>query len=570
MKLLDSRRLTGLNVIWDQPCAIVDVEFTDNNKRDENSEVFYSHWSERINAMLKAIGWSNEQTAIHYVAGGMSLVVSAPIDCLYAAVEMAEWAFEQTFYNLENDPLKESPGNFDEAVQRIRALIAEEKNPAILDIAQQAIDHEVAFLWDDDDISVGYGKGSISWPVDKLPHNIEWSKVHNIPVVLVTGTNGKTTTVRLSSHILKASGQSVGLTSTDWVGVNNEIIERGDFSGPGGARTVLRQTNVDVAILETARGGLLRRGLGVQRADVALITNVSEDHLGDFGSRNLKELMDLKWIVMQALDEESIAILNADDAMLVDKSSELTKPTIHWFSLDPDNLTLQKQIKNASAVVTVVDDNIVRFDGKKWHSLCAVETIPITLNGIAKHNIANALAAVSLCSALGVADAAIVSGLQSMTANENPGRCNLFSVNGCEVLLDFAHNPEGMAGIFDIASKHPAKRRILCFGQAGDRTDRLIQELAQRAWSIGLEHVIISELSDYLRGREPGEVYDLLRSELLKSGAREDQISHNQLESESLAEALTMAQEGDLIIMLALGEAKALLKTLNELGESVL
>ena len=175
-----------------------------------------------------------------------------------------------------------------------------------------------------------------------------------------------------------------------------------------------------------------------------------------------------------------------------------------------------------------------------------------------------------MCNALGVADDAIMSGLQSMTANENPGRCNLFNVNGCEVLLDFAHNPEGMAGIFDIASKHPAKRRILCFGQAGDRTDRLIQELAQKAWSIGLEHVIISELSDYLRGREPGEVYDLLRSELLKSGAREDQISHNQLESESLAEALTMAQEGDLIIMLALGEAKALLKTLNELGESLL
>jgi UDP-N-acetylmuramyl tripeptide synthase len=566
MKMLDARRLTGLNVIWDRPSAVVDIVFD----IEENPAEFANIWRTHVVALLDAIGWTNEQTAIHDSSGGISLALSAPIDCLYAAVDLAEWAYETTQYELIGNYSEEPVKNFADYVEHLSGLIEDEKNPSLLELAKQAAAHDVVFLWDDDEASVGLGNGSITWPVDSLLNEIDWSRVHNIPVALVTGTNGKTTTVRLSTHILKKAGQTVGLSSTDWIGVNNHIIERGDYSGPGGARTVLRQTEIDCAVLETARGGLLRRGLGVQRADVALITNISEDHLGDFGSRSLKELLDIKWLVMQALDENSVAILNADDKLLVEKSTELSKPAVIWFSLDPSNPILDKHIASGNSVVTIIDGLIKRYDGKHWHDYCSVESIPITMNGIAKHNIANALASACMCHALGVADSAITAGLKSMTAKDNPGRCNLFRVDDFEVLLDFAHNPDAMLGLFDIASKRPARRRILCFGQAGDRTDELIKELAYRAWDIGLEHVIISELGDYLRGREEGEVIALLHDELVRAGAREDQISFNRLESESLDQALGMAQTGDLVIMLALSEAKELIEKLNTIGESLI
>ncbi|NNF16113.1 MAG: Mur ligase, partial [Gammaproteobacteria bacterium] len=410
----------------------------------------------------------------------------------------------------------------------------------------------------------GLGRGSTTWPVDTIADEIDWSEHFDVPVGLVTGTNGKTTTVRLTQHILRAAELNVGLSSTDWIGVNDEIIDRGDYSGPGGARTVLRQKQVDVAVLETARGGLLRRGLGVPRADAALITNIAEDHLGDFGSQNLQELLDLKWIVMKALDKNSIAILNADDPLLTAKAAELDIP-ICWFSLDPAHPLLQHHRKNAGSATTVIDDQVARFDGAAWHPLCAVNDIPVTLDGSARHNIANALAAVALSHALGADDPAIARGLQSMQADDNPGRCNFFRVRGCDVLLDFAHNPSAMQAIFDIARTHPARRRLLCFGQAGDRTDELILELAANAWAIGLEHVMISELAGYRRGREAGEVFKLLRTGLIQAGAHSEQISHHTLERESLDHALNIARPGDLVIMLALADSKGILEYLKSI-----
>jgi len=558
MKLLDARRLTGVNVVWERPCAVIDVEFDDGDNVDD----FESRWCRNAEAMLAAVGWSHEQTAVHRLLGGASLAVSAPIDGLYAAVELVEWAFEATA--LAN--VEESASDFSLHAARLNDLVKAEAYPPVIAMAKAAAQKGVAFLWDDDEVSVGLGRGSTTWAANEVPASIDWSTIHNIPVGVVTGTNGKTTTVRLASHIVRAAGMRVGLSSTDWIGVDDEIIERGDFSGPGGARTALRQPVIDIAVLETARGGLLRRGLGPQRADAAVITNIAADHLGDFGSQNLSELLDLKWIVMDSLDDKSVAVLNADDPLLLQKAEQLSVP-ITWFSLDPGNSTVRDAMVSGGTALTVVDHSIGRYDGNTWTGLCAVNDVPITLNGAAKHNIANALAAVALCGALGVPDAAIVAGLKSMTANENPGRCNMFNIGGVDVLLDFAHNPEAMAAIFEIACNRPAKRRALCFGQAGDRTEEQIRDLARGAWAIGLERVIISELADYRRGREPGDVFALLQDELLNVGANAKQISHNELESESLAQALDWAEPGDLIIMIALSDATNLLQTLKDLSD---
>lgn len=538
-------------MIWNRASAVADVAFDDGDDADALLQQCHAE----IRRVLQAIGWQDEETVDHRFVGGASIALSAPIDGLYAAVELVEWVVSAA---IDSDVASD----FASQVERIQELVREEAHPPLLALQSAAQHRGVTFLWDDDEVSVGLGRGSITWPARELPSSVDWSAVRDVPVGLVTGTNGKTTTVRLATHIVRAAGLSVGLSSTDWVGVDDEIIERGDFSGPGGARTAMRQSGIDMAVLETARGGLLRRGLGAARADAAVITNVAEDHLGDFGSQNLEELCDLKWIVTQALDENSTAILNADDSLLVARADRMVAPIV-WFSLNKDNPIIKESIADSGRPLSVVDGSIARFSNLAWQPLCSINDIPITMRGAAKHNVANALAAVGLCSALGIPDDAIVSGLCSMTANENPGRCNLFEIDGVEVLVDFAHNPEAMAAIFDIAAARPAKRRALCFGQAGDRTDRQISELALGAWAIDLQHVFVSELADYYRGRSEGEVFDIMRDTLLAAGAEPNQITHNDLEMESLEAALQWARPGDLVIMLALGDADNILRSIK-------
>ncbi len=357
----------------------------------------------------------------------------------------------------------------------------------------------------------------------------------------------------------------MGLSSTDWIAVNDRIIDRGDWSGPGGARNVLRQQDVDIAILETARGGLLRRGLGVNRADAALITNVAEDHLGDFGSQNLEELLNVKWIVSRAVESSGSLILNADDELLVSKSAEFPG-TIVWFSLDAGNPIARKHTGHGGLAFVLNDGELLRVEGNESEMICQSAEIPIGLGGAASHNIANSLAAAALTNCLGIQLADIRAGLMSMSQDENPGRCNVYSISDFKVLVDFAHNPHAMEALFEMARALPAKRRLLAFSQAGDRTDSSIRELAESAWSIGLNAVVISELEAYARGRAQGEVFGIIRDELVKCGAREDQIQHFTEETESLDAALDWAQPGDLVIMLALSARDAIQAKLKSLS----
>lgn len=554
---LDARRLTGINVIWDKIGAVVDVRLDHH----EHADAVIALWQKSARAGLDAVGWTDSEATAHKLHSGLALAISAPQDALYAAVEVAEWIYssvEHEFRGVENPSVDTGGNQRADEINRLREAIEAEANPPLQQLCLAAKAHHCTVLIDDDEVSIGLGKHSTTWPIDELPTKIEWATAQNIPVGLVTGTNGKTTTVRLTQRMLRAAGLAVGISSTDWIGVDDTIIDRGDYSGPGGARAILRQRAIDCAVLETARGGLLRRGLGMPRADAALITNIAEDHLGDFGSENLNELLDLKWIVTKALDQQSMAILNADDPMLVAKSRELNVP-ICWFGLQPDAPMLEHNLTQGKPLVSVVDQQFARYDGKRWYPLCAVSDAPITVGGSAQHNIANALGAIALANTLGCADDAIVSGLRSMQPNDNPGRCNFFDINGVNVLLDFAHNPSAMEAIFGIAQHHAATRRILCFGQAGDRTDQSIIELGELAWEIGLDHVFISELADYRRGRSPNEVFKLLSTGLVSRGAQPADISHCEHEHQALKKALEMAQPGDLVIMLALGEARSIL-----------
>ena len=364
---------------------------------------------------------------------------------------------------------------------------------------------------------------------------------------------------------MRAAGYVDGMSSTDYVAIGGAAIDKDDWSGPGGARMVLRQQGIDAAVLETARGGLLRRGLGVYQADAAVITNIGSDHLGDFGSRTLNELLDIKWIVSRAVRDAGTLVLNADDPRLVERASGYPGRLV-WFSLVPDNAVVDAHTASGGTAFVVDGDALVRVDGDSRQVLLTASEIPITLGGIARHNTANALAAAALTACMGVATSGIRDGLKTMTQAENPGRCNIYPVGGYTVIVDFAHNPQAIDALLSMASAMGGRRKALCFGQAGDRPDDLIRELARHAWQSGLDKVFVSELAKYHRGREHGDVFAVIRDELLVSGAEPGQIEHHEEELESLEAALAWAQDGDIVIMLALERSAELYDRLQRLS----
>lgn len=545
MKFLDTRRLTGPNILGIPAGAILDIACSPNE-----ADLLVPFCKARAAEMLAVLGWPVQPVRHHKLSGGVSIAFSAPVDRLYAAAEIGDWIWAccEAEFNAQEAP------SFDDALAAIAASAASEMNPALLSLQDAAAAHQVAFLWDDDEVSVGQGHGSTTWPVSGLPDPavVDWTGVVDVPVGIVTGTNGKTSSVRFTTHILQSSGRSVGVSCTDWVAVNGSIIDRDDWSGPGGARKVLRHTGIDVAILETARGGLLRRGLGVPYADAALITNVSEDHLGDFGSRSVLELLDIKWVVSRAVETSGCLILNADDPLLVDKAAGFAGRIV-WFSLADDNPTVAAHVASGGLAYVYRDARIFRRTSASSVLILPAKDIPVTLGGAALHNVANALAAAALSEALGASVSDIRNGLRSMSQEDNPGRSNLYAVKDFKVLVDFAHNPKAVQALFDLASALPARRRVLCFGQAGDRTDEQIRELARSAWSMQLDMVMISELAEYRRGRAPREVYDILRDELLRAGARDEQVCHFESEDEAFSAALSWAGTDDLVLILDLG-----------------
>jgi len=557
MEFLDARRLTGPSLLFDGPGAILDVLCS----KDEAQRLIPA-WQKHVEYMLTELGWATCEFQSLLLSGGVSLGFTSPIDALYAASELNEWAYAACDAEMNG---AEQP-DFEASLSALRIAIAEEANPKLLKLESLALEHGVTFLWDDDEASLGLGRHSQTWPVRELPdpESLDWSTFEDVPTGVVTGTNGKTTTVRLAAHIVRAAGHNVGFSSTDFIAVNDRIVDRDDWSGPGGARNVLREHEVDVAILETARGGLLRRGLGINNADAALITNIAKDHLGDFGSQNLEELLQCKWIVTRAVAKDGKLVLNADDPMLVRKSGEFNGELV-WFSMDVGNAVVQEHVSNGGVAFVLDGQDLLIAEGDTRKLICNDHQIPITLGGAARHNVANSLAAAALTWCMGVSLEDIAAGLKTMSQEENPGRCNVYQVLGFTVLVDFAHNPEALQALLSMAGRLATKRKALCFGQAGDRPDDLIRELARSAWESGLDRVFVSELANYHRGRETGDVFAVIRDELLNCGADTGQIEHHDEEIESLNSALEWAEPGDLIVMLALERSPELHERLQSL-----
>lgn len=561
MELLDSRRLTGPNILSDHPAAVIDVRVD-----AEGAMSFVEAWKKEAGRMLAAVDWHDIELLSKKMDGGISVGFDAPIDALYAATDINDWAFEaarQTLAGNKESELEPDAG-------KLREIIANERNPGLIELMKAAADNGVPFLSDDDHVSIGYGKNSRTWNVGDVPDpdGVPWDLLGPIPVGMVTGTNGKTTTVRMATAMLAAAGLVVGTSSTDRITVADEVLEEGDFSGPGGARTVLRDTRIDVAVLETARGGLLRRGAAVAHADAAVITNIAADHLDDFGVTNIESLADVKWLATRVLGLTGRAILNAEDPLLVERSKKLDC-MITWFSLDPENEVLTAHRDAGGVVVTVEDGDLVVHESGMTHRLASIANIPITYGGAAAHNVANCLAASGLAIALGASPDAIGRALEETDSTANPGRCNLFDIAGAKILVDFAHNPHGVTALQGIVEKFGGGRRILIIGQAGDRGDETIRDLARAAWRFRPDRILVKEMSRYARGRERDEVARLITATFIAEGANPDMIEHVEYELDAVRQALEWTRPGDLAIVLVHEDIGSVLEFVTQRGERV-
>src|SRR5829696_484044 len=512
LPVVDSRRLTGPSLLLDRPGAVLEA-------RVEPSQVkaAVAVWERAARQLLQAVGWPDEQLASRSFSGGVSLALTAPVDGLYAATELNEraWAVASAELQGEKRPdiLKATAALLDD--------ITSQKNSRLAKLYHGTLARGLTFLHCEDLVSAGSGKGALIWHIEDLPDpgTVRWENASDIPIALVTGSNGKTTVVRMLGAMLEASGRTAGLTSTDGVTVGDTLLEEGDFAGPICACMVLRHTETETAVLETARGGILRRGLPVDHADVAVVTNIADDHLGEFGIESLPDLADTKLTVAKALTRGGTLVVNADDPLLVERSRGFKVP-LSWFSLNPASPVVRKQIQEGGTMVLLDEGMLVLARGEQRTPLLSVAEIPVTFGGTAEHNVANALAAVGAGLALGVDPAIMASTLRRFgrELEDNPGRANMVELGGIRILLDFAHNPHGMSALVEVARTVPAQRRLLLVGQAGDRGDEAIRALARAAWALQPDRVVVKDMETYLRGRAPGEVPGLLSDEFLRLG----------------------------------------------------
>ena len=368
------------------------------------------------------------------------------------------------------------------------------------------------------------------------------------PLVAVTGTNGKTTTVRMLNHILAVAGYKVGMTCTDGIYIDNRLIKKGDCSGPESARQVLLDTTVEAAVLEIARGGLIRGGLAYEKADIGIITNISEDHLGFDGIKTLEDMVFVKSLVAEQVKDTGYAVLNADDQKTIDVAKRL-KGQIIFFSSQEDNLILKKHLDQGGRGVYIKNGTIFFEEQGRTYSLAKVKDLPSALKGYAAHNVQNALAAAAGAWGLQIPIKTIAKALKEFRCdeNQNPGRMNIINLENVTVILDYGHNVKSIEAVINTAKLMRPSRIIGVIASPGNRRDYDIIKLGYVAGK-GFHRLIIKEDED-LRGRKPGEVAWLLQQGAQEAGLKGDKIQVILDEEEAITYSLDNAAKGDIIVV---------------------
>ncbi|MDP4176815.1 MAG: cyanophycin synthetase [Bacillota bacterium] len=374
------------------------------------------------------------------------------------------------------------------------------------------------------------------------------SEKNSVPVISISGTNGKTTTSRLIAHVLALAGYNVGMTTTGGIYINNKCIQRGDTTGPMSALTVLTNKEIDAAVLETARGGIIRAGLAYDLADVGIITNITEDHLGIDGIENIEDLADVKALVAEAVKDQGYVVINADDRMSLSILNRI-KSKIIFFTKDKNNVFLRESLKYVGYGVYLENNSIVIQNKNEIHPLIKVDKIGITLGGKLIYNVENAMAACASLIALGIDYSIIQKGLISFSCNEecNPGRFNIYKFNNITVVLDYGHNIEGYRAVLEGIKTLKHKRLVGIIGVPGDRSDRSIIEIGKISAKY-FDYIYIKEDKDR-RGRKAGEVAKLLERGALSEDFHSKSIDIILSEKEALSKAINVAKSGDIIII---------------------
>ncbi|MFN0139002.1 MAG: cyanophycin synthetase [Pyrinomonadaceae bacterium] len=370
-----------------------------------------------------------------------------------------------------------------------------------------------------------------------------------IPIFAITGTNGKTTTTRLIAHILKNSGRTVGFTTTDGTYIGNQQIVAGDNTGPVSAQLVLKDPTVDVAVLETARGGIIRSGLGFDNCDIGVVLNVAADHLGLKDVNTLEDLARVKSVVPRAVSRRGYTVLNAEDK-LVYEMKELSEGTVVCFSMDENHPNIKKRAERGRVSCVYENGYVTILKGKWKVRVEKVTNIPITYGGRAEFMIQNVLAATLACFVHGVSLEDLRVGLTTFNAGtaQTPGRLNFVEIGDVTVLMDYAHNPAGLRGLANFIDKLGRKYRTCVLNGTGDRRDEDIVEFGQVAGET-FDRIVIRR-GHYLRGRDEKQTFDLLKKGIAKSG-KEPAVRIIPESREAIHHAIKTGRKGELVVTLA-------------------
>ena len=580
----DSRRLTGHNRFFSGTGAVLETLGP-----TAHDTVAHDRWRTLVGGVRIALGWQEQPVIARSHAGGATLAIAAPADELFTATEINEWAWEQASglfapgKPIATDPPFDQVHVLGDDIKAVNAAFAARRaleiDPVLHALRRTAEARGISILCDDETVSLGAGSGSLSWPLTGTPglDGVPWIRLHDVPVALVTGSNGKTTTVRLLAALLDASGAPfkghVGYSSTEGVMIGATHAGDGDFSGPAGARVVLRDARVAAAVLETARGGILRRGLAVARADVAVITNISADHFGEYGIDNLDDLADVKFTVVRALDADGTLVLNADDSTLLARAKMQSCKVALFAGEDMHPALVAHRDRGGSTCARSGDQLWLTVGGIRT-SLGEISEMPLTLGGAAAYNLANIAAAALAAAAMKISPEVIAIELKRFGRNrhDNPGRLSRWTLADITVLIDYAHNPDGLAlllgacrsfqrsadagsgglrmGHMGRKGRKGGKGRLgLLLGQAGNRRDQAIEELARMAVQFAPELIVIKEIASMRRGRAPGEVPELLRRNLIAAGYARENIKLLGDETGAARQLLRWARCGDLIVL---------------------
>ena len=578
-----SRRLMGANLFFAGTGAQLETTGITVDA------ILLDAWRARVSRARAHLGWNDVDAGQHSPAvmarrhaSGASLALAAPLDTLYTATEVNEWALcaalierdPSRWHGLEEElaaealadaanvedfipPVLEEPA----ALARFERLAAREARPRLRALLAAAADRGLPHVLDDESLTLGAGAGGRDFALVELPAvaEVPWQSLHDVPTALVTGSNGKTTTVRLIAACTEAAGwRPSAYCCTDGVFLGAQARVGGDYSGPEGARRVMRERSARAAVIETARGGILRRGIAVAQAQVALVTNVSADHFGEYGIDDLEGLADVKLSVAGVVSAAGMLVLNADDVQLTSRAPVLARrfgrsPTLGWFALDADLPALRAHREGGGATCGVRGGRLTLNQGGAQYDLGAIAAMPLTVEGSATYNIANLAGAALAATALGVPPTTVAGVFAHFGASraDNFGRLMRFEREGVRILVDYAHNPEGLRGLLEVAEHlRGANGRLgLLLGHAGNRQDAELEALAVVAAKFHPALIVVKENEGHLRGRAPGEVPQLINAALLRAGMEHSVLQMRMSEIDAVHAALAWARPGDVLAL---------------------